>query len=73
MRLVYDKTGIEVKTGDVVHLRDNAPHFVVAFNKPHKPASSGKVFVRQMSEEGYGMEYFVSVIGATWIEREDHE
>ena len=72
MRLVYDKTGIEVKTGDVVHLH-NAPHFVVAFNKPHKPASSGKVFVRQMSEEGYGMEYFVSVIGAKWIEREDYE
>jgi hypothetical protein len=72
MRLVYDNTGEEVKTGDVIHIH-TVPYFVVGFNKPHKPASSGKVSVKEMTDKGFGAEYYVSVIGATWIEREDHE
>ncbi len=70
MRLVYDNTGIEVKTGDVVHI-DDVPHYVVSFNKPHKSSSSGKVSVKEMTDKGFSAEYYVSVIDATWIERED--
>ena len=70
MRLVYKATGKEVKVGDVVTMRDGEKCEVKYFTEPHKPSSSGKVTVK---EEGcsFCMEYYVSVIGAEWIERED--
>jgi hypothetical protein len=70
MRLVYKDSGKEVKTGDVVHI-NNVPHYVQFFSKPHKPSSSGHVVVREMSDTRLGAEYYVGVIGAEWIERED--
>ena len=71
MRLVYESSGKEVKVGDVVHL-DSGAYTVYSFSEPHKPASSGKVFIRPISNEnGFSAEYYVSVIGAVWIERED--
>jgi hypothetical protein len=38
--------------------------------KPHKPASTGRVGLRYPNGD-FG-EYFPNVIGAEWIEREDH-
>lgn len=73
MRLTYDKTGEEVKAGDIVHLRDDAPYIVYGFSKPHKPSSEGKVSVRAMTETAFFREFYVSVIGASWIEREDRQ
>ena len=71
MRLVYEASGKEVQVGDVVHL-DSGAYTVQYFDKPHKPASSGKVTVRHAYDDvGYGQEYYVGVIGAVWIERED--
>ena len=70
MRLVYTKTGIEVKLGDVVQL-DGVDHLVTYFTEPHKPSSSGKVCIRWGEQTGLGHEYYVNVIGAKWIERED--
>lgn len=71
MKLTYDKTGKEVKHGDIVHLRDDAPYVVHSFSKPHKPASEGKVSVKGMNDAGFYREFYVSVIGATWQDRED--
>jgi len=72
MKLVYDATGVEVKIGDVVMI-GNDPHIVTYFAKPHKPSSSGKVCIRWVDDTRnmLGNEYYVGVIGATWIERED--
>jgi hypothetical protein len=72
MRLVYNDYGNEVKIGDVVTLRDGEKATVEFFREPHKPASSGKVnvTVRHGDHENTA-EYFVGVIGAKWIERED--
>jgi hypothetical protein len=70
MRLVYTKSGAEVRVGDTVHINDE-PHVVWMFSEPHKPSSSGKVFVRSMDDMRFGSEYYVGVIGAEWIERED--
>jgi hypothetical protein len=41
------------------------------FREPHKPSSSGHVVVKEMTELGFSKEFYVSVIGAEWIERED--
>ena len=68
MKLVYDKTGEEVKVGDPVDISGRAAS-VTYFREPHNPASSGKVTIKY--GDGDSMEYYVGVIGATWIERED--
>ena len=68
MRLVYEDTLQEVKVGDEVTL-DGEVYTVDYFRKPHKPASSGHVTVKD--KDGDCAEYYVTVIGAKWIERED--
>lgn len=72
MRLVYQGTDTEVKVGDIVRLTDDECVKVAYFREPHKPSSSGKVLVENM-ETGFKREYYVGVIGAHWIEREDRE
>lgn len=70
MRLVYKANGNEVKVGDVATTFRGEKVTVKYFEKPHKPNSEGKVTVQ---EEGCSFcnEYYVSVIDAEWIERED--
>jgi len=71
MKLIYTATGKEVAVGDVAKtFRGEPPVIVVSFKKPHKSNASGKVFVKY-SSDGVQMEYYVSVIGAMWINRED--
>ena len=66
MKLVYkDRPAVEVKIGDVVFLDGEMRRKVEYFRTPHKPSSEGKVTLDN------GAEYYVSVIGAEWIERED--
>lgn len=73
MRLVYEQLDvdgdpIEVSLGDRVVI-DGEQVEVVDFEKPHKPTASGKV--RIMHDDGEYDTYYVGVIGAEWIERED--
>ena len=69
MRLVYEGTLKPVAIGDIVELRDG-PVKVEYFREPHKPSSSGKVTVKAI-DRTWIQEFFVSVIGAVWIDRED--
>ena len=69
MRLVYKGTNDEVQVGDEVTLKGGKSACVEYFTKPHKPESQGKVVIRTLDD--YSMEYYVGVIGAEWIERED--
>lgn len=76
MRLVYRDNGNEVKIGDIIYLDGDGREEdecvkVMSIEKPHKPSSTGRVYVQQ---SGFSMQrsYFPSVIGAEWIEREDH-
>jgi len=69
MRLV-DKDGKELVVGNTYFTFRNEEVVLVSFQKPHKPASSGKVFVR-MPDRSWTQEFYPSVIGAEWIERED--
>lgn len=69
MRLVYEATGKEVAIGDAIQDDRHGLLVVLSFDKPHKPDASGKVYV--YAEAGWKQEFYVSVIGAKWIERED--
>lgn len=68
--LIYETTRKPVTVGDVVHLRGK-PYVVAGWSEPNKPASTGRVHIRAMSERGYFADYFPSVIGAVWTGRTD--
>lgn len=71
MRLIYEGSdNAPVKLGDTVHV-DGTPYYVMSIVKPHKPASTGRVLCKAMTEEAWVCEWYPSVIGAKWIERED--
>lgn len=64
MRLVYSKTGKPVRVGDEVTVSGVVSR-IESCPPPHKPDSSGRVFLSN------GANYYVSLIGAEWIDRED--
>lgn len=70
MKLIYESTGEQVRVGDEVTLDDGRTVKVTHFSEPHKPSSSGKVCVMDRGDDSQ-CEYYVSVIGARWINRED--
>jgi hypothetical protein len=73
MRLIHRSTGRPVQIGDGVTVRGE-PHVVVRFRQPHKPSSEGRVIVRPCDEPFCSRsqaEYYVSIAGLEWIERED--
>lgn len=67
--LVYKGTRKPVQVGDVVTTRSGQAT-VTYFREPHKPASEGKVSIREFGSRN-DREYYVSVIGAEWINRTD--
>jgi len=69
MQLIYDITKQPVKIGDLVQTFRGEIVEVLSFNKPHKPSASGRVYVKD--KDGAKFESYVTVIGATWIDRED--
>lgn len=69
MKLVYEKSGVEVKVGDIVKV-DGEESRITYFRPPHSPASSGKISIEGIGA-GLSGEYYVGVIGAKWIDRED--
>jgi len=73
MKLIYEHTGVEVKTGDIVHLK-NKPHFVESIQPPHKPASTGRIYLTTMRDphdRHLTTGYFPGVVGAVWTGRVD--
>jgi hypothetical protein len=69
MKLIYSHNRDLVAIGDWASTRlgmAKVEHII----KPHKPASTGRVGLRYPNGD-FG-EYFPNVIGAEWIEREDH-
>ena len=66
--LVYTESGEEVKVGDGVTLNGET-HMVTYFCHPHKPSASGRVTVQALNGQCY--EYYVTVIGAKWVNRRD--
>ena len=71
MKLVYKDSKEEVKIGDkVLTETQNKYATVTYFTKPHKSASAGFVTLKENNSD-LSMEFYVGVIDAEWIERED--
>lgn len=64
MKLV-DKHNNEAVIGNTYMSFRDEPMILQRITKPHKPSSTGRV----LTDCG---EFFPSVIGLRWIEREDH-
>ena len=65
-KLVDNKTGKEIKTGDDrITFRDE-PCKVIGFFYPHKPGSSGKVYVTFATDEE--AIYYPGVINARYVQ-----
>lgn len=69
MKLVYKYTNKPVLVGDTVKVWGN-PACVDDFQPPDKPDSAGKVKVTFLLT-GEKWEFYVTIIGAEWVERED--
>ena len=75
MKLIFTKTGEEVAIGDNCVLSGgNDIYKVTYFTPPHKPESQGKVTVQYLGDpDAPDLEYYVGIIGAKWINREDQD
>lgn len=68
MRLIKETTGEEVKTGEVVHDFRGKAAIVTGGAQPRHKGSTGRVYVREMNEQGFTGEYYPSVYGLKWAE-----
>lgn len=68
MRLINEKTGNEVKTGEVVHDFRGEAAIITGWQEPRHSASTGRVHVKEMNEQGFTGEYYPSVYGLKWVE-----
>lgn len=68
MRLIKETTGEEVKTGAVVHCFRGKAAIVTGWAQPSHEGSTGRVYVREMNEQGFTGEYYPSVYGLKWVE-----
>lgn len=71
MKLVYDGTGVEVAKGDHVATFRGEPVTITGWLAPHKPASTGRIFLETETESARA--FFPGVVGCSWVEREDRE
>lgn len=72
MNLIYNHNQESVEVGDIIELNDMTVK-VRYFREPHKPSSSGKISVDVLNVDGENVcrEFYVGVLGARWINRED--
>jgi hypothetical protein len=70
MKLIYERNGNEVNLGDTVLIKGK-PYYLQAIIEPHKPSSTGRVWCVTMDERKVFNEWFPSVIGAVWVNRND--
>ena len=68
MRLIKESTGETIKTGDIVQDFRGHRWMLEGGREPHKPSSSGFVWLRSIDGRGTSREFYPSVIGAKWGE-----
>ena len=68
MKLVHKATGQEVQKLDVVTDHRGESATVTSWQKPHSPASTGRIYVKRHGQE---QGFYPSVFNCEWIDRED--
>jgi hypothetical protein len=68
MRLIKETTGVEVKTGAVVHDFRGKAAIVTSWALPDHTGSTGRVHIKEIGERGFTGEYYPSVYGLKWVE-----
>lgn len=64
-KLVDKNTQQEIKPGDTIVAGDGDRYTLISFTPPHKPSSTGRVYVKlEGSEEPFGREFFPTVFDA---------
>ena len=66
MQLINTNTGQPVKTGDIVQDFRGTRWVLEGGREPHKPSSTGFVWLRSIDGRGHSREFYPSVIGAAW-------
>lgn len=67
MRLVHETTGEDAKPGDTVISFRNEEAILIAGRPPHRPGSTGRVYVRWADDEtATEAEFYPSVFGLAW-------
>jgi hypothetical protein len=72
MQLIDSKTRKPLVKGQRIRTNRGRPMFLEDWKEPHKPESSGFVFVSETRGGGTEM-YYASVIGAEFYPRPDRE
>ena len=68
MKLINEKTGKEVQSGDVVHCFRGQAAIVTGWAMPKHSGSTGRVHVKEMSDSPFSGEYYPSVYGLKWVD-----
>jgi hypothetical protein len=66
MKLVNEKTQAEIKVGDIARTFRGEAVVVTGWEEPRNPASTGRVYIKTMTDNPFEMGYYPSVIGAKW-------
>lgn len=67
-KLVHSGTGEAVVEKELVHDRDNEVWVVEGGTPPHKPSSTGRVWVRLLDNAKWNREFFPTVFNMKWVE-----
>lgn len=67
MKLIREKTGEQINTGEVVHCFKGKAAIVTGWEPPRHEGSTGRVYVKEMKEGGFEMGYYPSVYGLKWV------
>jgi hypothetical protein len=68
MKLIRESTGIEVKTGEVVHDFRGKAAIITGWAVPAHEGSTGRVHIKEINDKGFTGEYYPSVYGLKWVE-----
>lgn len=68
MKLIREKTGEIVNVGDIAHDFRGKAAIITGWALPKTYGSTGRVYIKEMNDQGFTGEYYPSVYGMKWVE-----
>ena len=68
--MIVTMTGEPVRMGDVFWDSDGVEWHVVGGRPPHKPSSTGRIYMREGSMSGRFGDFFPHVFGCEWLRKD---